>query len=359
MRKEIIITDNIKLVMTKNEFGYSEVLETFKHSKFIWIVTYNISKESSDLLGELKKLSSDVSVTLITNIPSRFKSYHYVWARERAKKNIERYIERLDPYKYDANLKTFFNFDNHSKIIMTDQIAYIGSANASDESKSNFECGVIIKDSEIINKINDVFINAQLEDSHSYYKGNSSSLIVILISFLKQLEFYSEEFYWSFYCETDHAHRGRGDEYRVYDADLSPILVEDLYGFVNEVNDCLASIGEEFDLRHLNVNIFSELKQYFETDSGLEIFSRFDYQRCSEELFEEYYIDGYQDNMDLYNQIAADNAGEIAKELCEDIKDTVLECQKKLDLGGTLLRDLISMLKEELDINPVIDNTNT
>lgn len=44
MRYEININDNVKLVMTKDEFAYSEVLETLDQAKFIRIVTYNISK---------------------------------------------------------------------------------------------------------------------------------------------------------------------------------------------------------------------------------------------------------------------------------------------------------------------------
>lgn len=42
MKNEILINENIKLIMTKDEFGYLEVLETLDKAKFIRIVTYNI-----------------------------------------------------------------------------------------------------------------------------------------------------------------------------------------------------------------------------------------------------------------------------------------------------------------------------
>ena len=38
----------------------------------------------------------------------------------------------------------FFNFSNHAKIVGTENIVYIGSANFSNESKNNIESGIII-----------------------------------------------------------------------------------------------------------------------------------------------------------------------------------------------------------------------
>lgn len=48
---------------------------------------------------------------------------------------------------------------NHSKIFLTDKIAYIGSANFSFGSNSNYECGFLTENEEIIAKIQDEIIN--------------------------------------------------------------------------------------------------------------------------------------------------------------------------------------------------------
>lgn len=44
MRSEISINSEVKLVMTKDEFGYLEILDTMKESTFVRVITYNISK---------------------------------------------------------------------------------------------------------------------------------------------------------------------------------------------------------------------------------------------------------------------------------------------------------------------------
>ena len=42
MRAEIVVNEDVKLVMTRDEFGYSEVLDTLDDATFVRIVTYNI-----------------------------------------------------------------------------------------------------------------------------------------------------------------------------------------------------------------------------------------------------------------------------------------------------------------------------
>lgn len=44
MRSEININNEVKLVMTKNEFRYLEILDTMRDTKFVRVITYNISK---------------------------------------------------------------------------------------------------------------------------------------------------------------------------------------------------------------------------------------------------------------------------------------------------------------------------
>lgn len=190
MKNEIIINENVKLVMTKDEFGYSEVLETLDSAKFVRIITYNISKESDTLINKLEEFSENKDVIIVTNIPGRFEEYTSYYAKGRAKKTINNYIEKLNPENYDASIKTFFNFDNHSKIIMTNTMAYIGSANFSDESKNNNECGVLIKDERIITEINSVFVQMQIDEAIPYYSSEYTKVFVMIANLLTQAEIY-------------------------------------------------------------------------------------------------------------------------------------------------------------------------
>ena len=145
-----------KFVYCPGGFNYQEVLDDFKRAKKVRIITYNISGtgNTDPLLEQIKKLGEDVDVQIITNIPSRFETYYSSATgeamRSRAKHNIEVYLKKLNPESFTTTFSVSFNFFNHAKIIGTENIVYIGSANFSNESKQNIETGVIIKDLSLI-----------------------------------------------------------------------------------------------------------------------------------------------------------------------------------------------------------------
>jgi len=112
----------------------------------------------------LDNVEEDVDIRIITNIPRRFHKYYNQTVKRAARSNISIYLAKLDPEKYNTNISTFFNFNNYSKIIMTNNIAYIGSANYSTESSNNFESGFITRDIEIINQIRDNFFQTPRGD---------------------------------------------------------------------------------------------------------------------------------------------------------------------------------------------------
>lgn len=361
MRSEININNEVKLVMTKNEFGYSEVLDTMNKAKFVRVVTYNISKESEDLVSILEDFEDDKDVIIITNIPNRFKIYTSSYAKGRAKQSINNYIEKLNPDNYNANIRTFFNFGNHSKIIMTDKMAYIGSANFSDESKRNNECGIIITDSRVINEINDVFIKMQIEESVEYYCSKYMKVFVMIANIVSKVEMYYEEYYWSFFQDSGHQHHGRGDEYRGFDASLSPILVEDIVDLTYEIEEVVKDLNDEkvyTDIfKELDLSICEQIRNYFGIDSELEIFSRFDVEQKTDSIFQKYLEFGNPDNADNYAQYAFDKASEIQISLIDEIYQTSLKGMEILKNLKVFVIDLFNKLEERKEINEVIDNT--
>ncbi len=361
MRYEIIINNDTKLVMTKEEFGYTDVLETLEQAKFIRIVTYNISKESDILINKLELFPEDKDIIIITNVPGRFQRYTNLYARRRAKQTIDNYIERLNPNNYNANMRTFFNFGNHSKIIMTDKIAYIGSANFSDESKNNNECGVLIKDKLVIDEINSQFIKMLIDDSISYYSSKYTKVFVTMTNLLTRAELYFEDYYWGFFADSGHPHHGRGDEYRSFNASLSPVLVEKIESLSYEIEETISDFNnheiypEIFE--NLDLNLCEEMKEWFGTDSQLEEFSRFNVQEKTNELFEEYLLDGDPDSIDDYAQIAFNNAGEENMNLADEIYDTALHGMGILKRLIEFLINIIKELESNKEVNKSIDNT--
>lgn len=176
-----IANTNGELVLSKDENGYAEVLEDFQDASSITIVTYNISSYKDDLLSNLHQLSSDKEVMVITKVPSRWEYYRNDYKKEEALKQMEQYCSRLDPGNFSCHLSTFFNQKNHAKIIMTENIAYIGSQNFSDESRNNFESGIIIRDSDVIMQIREQMVkeilDASIPFSSSYYYLHQEELL--------------------------------------------------------------------------------------------------------------------------------------------------------------------------------------
>ena len=106
--------------------------------------------DKSNLLEELKKCDEDTEICIVSNIPGRWEKYFGEWYKNKARKNISLYKSRLSPEKIAEKAEVYFCFSNHAKIVMTNNIAYIGSSNFSEESADNFESGFISKDADFI-----------------------------------------------------------------------------------------------------------------------------------------------------------------------------------------------------------------
>ena len=160
--------ENAKFVMSKDELTYAEVIEDFKNASEIHILTYNISRDKSNLLEELKKCDKDTEICIVSNIPGRWEKYFGEWYKNKARKNISLYKSRLSPEKIAEKAEVYFCFSNHAKIVMTNNIAYIGSSNFSEESADNFESGFISKDADFIEFLEEEIFPWIIESSSEY-----------------------------------------------------------------------------------------------------------------------------------------------------------------------------------------------
>lgn len=176
---------NGEIILSYQENGYQKIIEQFNDSSYINIVTFNINtfEPTTELIKELRKVKSSIPITLILNIPGRREDYINKRTRlidevavENAKKKIKYTLNVLERSKF-GDLNIYFNFDNHSKLIMTDAIAYIGSQNFSDASKENFELGVLIDDPKKVSRINkEIFMEIK---KHSIRYATSEYAIVM------------------------------------------------------------------------------------------------------------------------------------------------------------------------------------
>jgi len=167
MFKAIPLSDG-RIIISKDACPFQEVINGFSCATRISVVTFNISKWNSQLLGALKK--SHTLQRLITNIPNRRDSYSK-GGLAAAGNTVSRYLNRMEPSHFTPLALVFFAFKNHATIIKTDKIAYVGSTNFSDESQRNWEAGVILREPAALDAIESQIDEIE-KDSIRYFGGS-------------------------------------------------------------------------------------------------------------------------------------------------------------------------------------------
>jgi hypothetical protein len=147
-----------EVVLSSGNHGFQAVVDDMANAERIYVLTFNISEKGSDLLHVLNNAGDDTEITIVTNIPKRFTRYFGSAPKTKARSTIRTYMKRLNPKIYEASVRTYFHFDNHAKLVATENIAYVGSANFSDESSGNYEAGFLVRGrTEVAAIINAVF----------------------------------------------------------------------------------------------------------------------------------------------------------------------------------------------------------
>ena len=165
-------------MFTKEELGYQEVLEDMPSAQEITIVTYNISERSHALMSGLCSAGKRCRINIITNIPNRWEMYYGDQFREKAKSKINLYLSKLKPERLGNKSSVFFDFSNHGKIIMTNNVVYVGSANYSEESARNIEFGFVSKDEDLISFIHNEVLPEIEESAVPYYLYDYTALLL-------------------------------------------------------------------------------------------------------------------------------------------------------------------------------------
>ncbi|MGE3806528.1 MAG: phospholipase D-like domain-containing protein, partial [Gemmataceae bacterium] len=178
-----------ELVLTKDESGYQEVVEAFPTASWVEVVTFNISQKQDKLLSALRGL--EAPLRLIADIPGRLDKYwgssqKAKYIKEKAAADIQLYMEKLAPEEFGPLASISFCFSNHAKIIITDTVGYVGSANYSEESARNWEAGIIVRDPESL-KLVSRFVDEIERDSIRYYGKSMIESIVPLVAARQRL----------------------------------------------------------------------------------------------------------------------------------------------------------------------------
>ena len=373
MKKEFYTTD-AKFVYSKDELCYQEVLDDFEKASEILIITYNISDSDKDsnLISALKKVGEQCVVNIVTNIPGRWEIYYASNSRQKAKKKIKKYLLNLCPDTLGTDSKVFFNFSNHGKIVMTDSIVYVGSANYSDESEKNTEFGFISRDKKLIKYINSEILPIIQANALPYYDDYTALLLQVkeeLLSVSRVKNELCEEVY-RLYDDIE----GEGWYYDNYEAALTEFTLDKVVRYLKEackgassIYDAIKKISSEND-DEMNAldeiyekiwSVYSEIEKMIGLNSLVQL-SKFDLgEYIDQRLQEDCAAETYEENQGKCVERASDEAmgiiGELTYAAKKDIDKLIEKIQEFYEIYSSLIENLERI--EIKNVNHRIDNT--
>lgn len=371
--KKEFITADAKFVYSKNELGYQEVLDNFEMASEITIITYSISEKKNALVSALKKAGEHCVVNIITNIPSRWETYYGDTFRDKARQKINLYLLKLKPESLGIKSTVFFDFSNHGKIIMTDCIVYIGSANYSEESANNTEFGFISRDKEFIDYINSEVLSDVQASAIPYYEYNYTALLIEASVALSAVYNIKNELYEEVYRLHDDVD-GEWYYYVEHEATLTVSTLDKIAQIVNEackvasdIYDAIDTItnGDEDETITANdvyedlLDLCSRIEKVRSFDTLIEL-SEFDSEEYINHLLqEEYAMEAYEDNLENCIESASDEAMSVVWDLTQAAKEDIDELIEKVQNFCEIYSSFIENLRARKvkKISPEIDNT--
>ena len=143
---------NADFVGVKGKDGFEKVIEDFKNAKEVRILTY--SRISNKKLNILKNIPASVELHIIVALPGLIPYSNNCYYKEDILKELDK-IKSIFDISKDNNktVKISVCLKNHAKLVGTDNILYVGSANYSDYSCRNYEAGILISDKNTIQRI--------------------------------------------------------------------------------------------------------------------------------------------------------------------------------------------------------------
>ena len=372
MIKEFM-TSNTKFVYSKNELGYQEVLEHFDSASEITIVTYNISEKKQALVRALRSAGEHCVINVITNIPSRWETYYGDTFREKARQKINLYLSRLNPEQLGIKPTVFFDFSNHGKIIMTDAIVYVGSANYSEESANNTEFGFVSTDRDFINYIKSEVLPDVQASSIPYYEYDYTALLLEANVALSAVYNARNELYEEVYRLHDDVD-GEWYYYVEHEATLTVGSLDRLLEITSEscniasdIHDAIDTItlGDEDETIEANdvyeelLNLCSRIEKVrcFDTLIALSEFDSEDF--INQQLQDEYAMEAYEDNLESCIESASGEAMSVVWDLTQAAKRDIDELISIVDKFCKTYSSFIENLRsrEIKKISSQIDNT--
>lgn len=372
---------NGTFVSGKGEHIYQKVIDDFINTNFIGIITFNISTYGTQALLDKLKIAckKGAEAVIITNIPKRWDSYKYEHNILEARKTIKSYVDTLDPQKFDYRLNAYFNFNTHAKIIITDHFVYCGSANFSDASKNNYECGFISDNQNIIQHIKEDIFPSMKSTAIPYYKHDYATAMIFLNEAIDYCEKAKEIIFDASYepWEDYDTNFKTIWIYRTNNSGISTKMISEILdGFqqyetaleiiLDIVNSCYEKSGElPSDVQKLE-NIYEKYKKKFNLMlnqlnslfDDIEDLAQYDYQYdVNTRLNSEYGLESFDEDLEHCIELAMDDASFEYENLIESAEPVIKKILSYFDEIISYYDKMQGILKSLLKVNDKIDNT--
>lgn len=361
-----------RFVSLDGDLNYREVLADFPRAKIIRILTYNISKRKRPdaLLNALKGTTADVQ--LITNVPSRKDQYYPSAAgmqmRATARDNINIYISKLNPDNISESFTPFFNVRNHAKIIGTENIVYIGSANYSNESANSIETGVLIEDKEFIQQLYSEFFDKVKSESIPYYDEVFTAFELFAVSLRAKFTHHHRKMLSELYTDYERTHYVVADAIFIDINDLYSLYcdLDELDSFCDAADDTYDENNDEYNKAlgilkgYFNVLNIDWMKEVI--SEGGSLYNLVDFNEEDETLRileNEYSSEAYDEHLNYYAEKAVNTAAEIYFSLHNAFSEEADEFLAEVERILFALDKAISFTDtwKSVKVNPEIDNT--
>ena len=327
------------LVLSKGESAFQQVLDEFPKAEEITVVSFNISPKKSALLDSLS--SASCKSTLICNIPKRFPEYFgknekaVEDRKDQARREIDAYLAAMDPTRFDTVVESLFCFSNHAKVVMTERIAFVGSANFSEESPANWECGFITSDPIAIAQL--AAAVTQIKHDSIRYLGKPFNALITPSLELRQ-------------CLSIIANK------------LTEECLDTLGGTLDDLRRAISAVDMPWAFAfesggpltsRIDMNMLDQLETLVSQSALIREFAEFDPDNI---LSDEVLLEAYDDRLDRHIDAASNDAHYRLEELREQAEAELYSLSSGLT---NICEQLELAIKEITEAHDTIDNTKS
>lgn len=371
-----LVTEKTKYIFSKDEFGFQEVIDDMTKAKEITIITYNISKDCNRLINRIKSAPSDCVVKIFTNIPCRWNLYHDESDREQARALIRVYINKLNPMNFqEKSVSVYFNFENHGKLIMTDNIVYVGSENYSEASARNIEFGFLSKDKRFIQFIKEEILPQVLQKSEPYYEYNDPASILLEAKWwLSEVKRVNDRLFEETYQLIDETNEKW--VYRDIEAGLTRGTLENIENATESISEITRDLFDAFDIiancdEDKKTRPNSNLENFLDRASRIEelinkdtlnqlaIFDKI--EDIHQQLNNEYSMEAFEESLESYIELAVEEANCKVEELTHNALNDIDQLLEEIKSFINDYSEIINLFTNFgiRKVNPAIDNTTS